>query len=122
MIPLAILLLGSLALVGQDPFLGWLDRVAQGQLDQREKAVASIRTVAAADARKALVRKKLNELIGGLPSFLYSGPLNARVTGRLQRDSYTIEKVIFESLPLGSGVRYVIGGVLFGLGWALAGF
>ena len=97
MIPLAILLLGSLALVGQDPFLGWLDRVAQGQLDQREKAVASIRTVAAADARKALVRKKLHELIGGLPS--YGGPLKARVTGRLQRDSYTIEKVIFESLP-----------------------
>ena len=120
MIPFAVLLLGSLSLCAQDPFLSWLDRTAQGQLDQREKAVASILTVAAADARKALVRKKLHELIGGLPS--YSGPLNARVTGRLQRDSYTIEKVIFESLPLGSGVRYVIGGVLFGLGWALAGF
>src|SRR5438876_10015582 len=44
-----------------------------------------------------MARAKLTELIGGLPS--YSGPLHARVTGRLQSDTHTIEKVIFESLP-----------------------
>ena len=44
-----------------------------------------------------MVRAKLTELIGGLP--MYSGPLNPRVTGRLQSDTHTIEKVIFESLP-----------------------
>ena len=80
-----------------DPFLGWLDRIAQQQLDGRERAVAAIRTTADADRRKAIVRAKLTELIGGLPT--YEGPLNARVTGRLQSDTHTIEKVIFESLP-----------------------
>ena len=37
------------------------------------------------------------EILGGLPD--YNGPLNARVTARLTNSSYTLEKVIFESLP-----------------------
>src|SRR5436190_23258332 len=80
-----------------DPFLGWLDRIARQKLDDRERAVATIRTQADADRRKAMVRAKLTELIGGLPS--YEGPLNARVTGLLPSGTHTIEKVIFESLP-----------------------
>ena len=80
-----------------DPFLAWLDRIAQQQLDARERAIAAIHTPADADRRKAMVRAKLTELIGGLPD--YTGPLNARVTGRLQSNTHTIEKVIFESLP-----------------------
>ncbi len=80
-----------------DPFLAWLDRIAQQQLDGRERAIAAIRTRADADRRQASVRAKLTALIGGLPT--YSGPLNPRVTGRLQSDTHTIEKVIFESLP-----------------------
>jgi cephalosporin-C deacetylase-like acetyl esterase len=80
-----------------DPFLAWLDRIAQQQLDTRERGIGEIRTQADADRRKAIVRAKLTELIGGLPT--YSGPLHARVTGRLQSDTHTIEKVIFESLP-----------------------
>ncbi len=84
-------------LPASDPFLAWLDRSAQQQLDNRERAVAAIRTQADADRRKEMVRHKLTELIGGLPT--YSGPLNSRVTGQLQTDTHTIEKVIFESLP-----------------------
>src|SRR5438045_9432568 len=80
-----------------DPFLAWLDGIAKQQLDDRERAIAAIRTQADADRRTAMVRAKLSELIGGLP--VYSGPLNPRVTGRLQSDTHTIEKVIFESLP-----------------------
>jgi cephalosporin-C deacetylase-like acetyl esterase len=80
-----------------DPFLAWLDRIAQQQLDGRDRAIAAIRTPADADRRKAFVRAKLTDLIGGLPT--YSGPLNARVTGRIQSATHTIEKVIFESLP-----------------------
>jgi cephalosporin-C deacetylase-like acetyl esterase len=37
------------------------------------------------------------ESLGGLPD--YDGPLNARKTGEIRADGYTIEKVIFESLP-----------------------
>ena len=50
-----------------------------------------------AERRQQQVRAKILELLGGLPD--YEGPLNARVTGRIERARYTIEKVIFESLP-----------------------
>jgi cephalosporin-C deacetylase-like acetyl esterase len=80
-----------------DPLLEWLDRRAQALLDEREKAIAAIRTVQDADQRREMVRKKMLELIGGLPS--YTGPLRARVSGRIQGEGYVIEKVIFESLP-----------------------
>jgi cephalosporin-C deacetylase-like acetyl esterase len=81
----------------QDPFLGWLNRLAQQQLDERERTIAAIRTAADADKRREIVRSKLMQLLGGLPA--YSGPLNARLTGLLQTATHTIEKVIFESLP-----------------------
>lgn len=95
-----LLLLIVLPLFGQsstDPFLEWMDGIAQKQLDQREAAMARIRTVADADTRKAVVRKKLLDSMGGLP--VWNGPLNARVTGQLRSATHTIEKVIFESLP-----------------------
>ncbi len=91
-----ILLLGS-TLKAQDRFLDWMDRIAQQQLDQREAAVKAVQSVEQAEARKRWVRAKILELIGGLPD--YNGPLNARVTGRIEKPRYVIEKVIFESLP-----------------------
>ena len=58
----------------------------------------SDRTGAAnAERRKKYVRETLLEILGGLPD--YNGPLNARVTGRIEAESCVIEKVIFESLP-----------------------
>src|SRR6266480_3732003 len=80
-----------------DPFLPWMDQIAQQHLERREKAIAEIHTVAGAQSRRHVVREKLMELLGGLPD--YNGPLNPRITGRIQNESYTIEKVIFESLP-----------------------
>lgn len=75
----------------------WLDRIAQSQLDARQKQIETIRTRDAAQERSRHVRTKLLELLGGLPD--YNGPLNARTTGRIQAKGYTIEKVVFESLP-----------------------
>jgi cephalosporin-C deacetylase-like acetyl esterase len=92
-----ILLLCSMALSAQDPFLQWMDQIAQQQLARRESAIAEIRTTADADRRRQWVRAQLLEILGGLPD--YQGPLNARITGRLTNASYTMEKVIFESLP-----------------------
>src|SRR5216117_641479 len=80
-----------------DPFLRWMDQIAQHHLDRRENAIAEIHTVADAERRKQVVREKLMGILGGLPD--YKGPLNPRTTGRIQNESYTIEKVIFESLP-----------------------
>jgi cephalosporin-C deacetylase-like acetyl esterase len=80
-----------------DPLLRWMDSIAQAQLQSRETELAKIRSVDDAERRKRFVRQTILALIGGLPDF--SGPLNARITGRIQEDRYDIEKVIFESLP-----------------------
>jgi hypothetical protein len=77
--------------------LRWMDHIAQEQLDARAKGIDGVKTVEDAERRKAQVRAKILESIGGLPD--YSGPLKARVTGRLERPRYLIEKVVFESLP-----------------------
>jgi len=74
-----------------------MDQIAQQQLQRREDTIAKIRSVSDAERRKQLVRETLLSLIGGLPD--YTGPLNPRVTGRIDAESYIIEKVIFESLP-----------------------
>src|SRR5947207_14684876 len=81
----------------EDPLLRWMDKIAQEKLQARENAIAAIRTVADAERRKELVRRKIIDALGGLPE--YAGPLNARVTGQIQADGYIIEKVIYESLP-----------------------
>ena len=94
---LIIAVLLSPAVFRQDAFLRWMDKIAQQQLQAREDAVAKIRTVADAERRKQVVREKILDALGGLPT--YAGPLNARVTGSLQADGYVIEKVIYESLP-----------------------
>jgi fermentation-respiration switch protein FrsA (DUF1100 family) len=74
-----------------------MNQIAQQQLHRRENAIAAIQTVADAERRKELVRETLLDILGDLPD--YNGPLNARITGRIEAESYSIEKVIFESLP-----------------------
>ena len=81
----------------EDPLLRWMDKIAQAQLDARDKEIAAIRTVADVERRKAVVRRKIMAALGGLPD--YDGPLKPRITGRIQADGYVIEKVIYESLP-----------------------
>jgi hypothetical protein len=44
-----------------------------------------------------LVREKILKVLGGLPD--YNGPLNARITRTIHADGYSIDKLIFESLP-----------------------
>jgi hypothetical protein len=66
----------------EDPLLRWMDKIAQGQLDARDKEIAAVRTVADAERRKEVVRRKIMSALGGLPDY-----------------GYVIEKVIYESLP-----------------------
>jgi Acetyl xylan esterase (AXE1) len=81
----------------QDPFLNWMDKIAQHELQQREEAIAAIHTVVEAERRQRFVHQELLEIMGGLPS--YNGPLNPKVMGRIQAEGYTIEKIVYESLP-----------------------
>lgn len=97
---LLLLAAGSLRSAELDPearLLRWMDRIAQSQLDRRALEVESVSTVDAAERRKQQVREKIFDLIGGLPD--YSGPLNAKVTGQIEKPDYIIENVVFESLP-----------------------
>jgi dienelactone hydrolase len=67
---------------------------------------AALKTRADAKAYVAAVREKIRACFGPFPR---KTPLNARITGVLERDSYRIEKVIFESRPelLVTGNLYV---------------
>ncbi|MGH9327927.1 MAG: acetylxylan esterase [Terriglobia bacterium] len=81
----------------RDPLVRWMNRIAQHELQQREKAVDQIHTRAQAESRKRMVRKIMLKDLGGLPD--YHGPLDDRVTGSIEAGSYIIDKVIYESLP-----------------------
>jgi hypothetical protein len=98
-VALALLALCSLSAqeAPQDSVLRWMNEIAQQELQQRGEAISQIHTAAEAEHRKQEVRTKLLEDLGGLPD--YHGPLNARITGQIRNDSFTIEKVIYESLP-----------------------
>lgn len=74
-----------------------MNAIAQQDLQQRAQTIGAIQTLADAERRKQLVRGELLNDIGGLPDD--RAPLNARITGKIQTSSYTIEKLIYESLP-----------------------
>lgn len=57
---------------------------------------AALKTKADAEAYVRDVRAKVASCFGKLPE---KTPLNAKVTGKLERDGYTVEKVVFESRP-----------------------
>lgn len=63
---------------------------------QRKSDLAKLRSSAAVEDRNSFIREKVWECIGGK---LESTPLNAMVTGVIDREEYRIEKVIFESQP-----------------------
>lgn len=83
--------------LAQDPLLAWMNAIAQHDLLQRTQTIGAIHTVEQAERRKEAVRKELLNDLGGLPD--YRGPLNPKITGEIRADSYTIEKVMYESLP-----------------------
>ncbi len=99
----AVLVAGSLMMpaAGAQPpgaaLLNELSAIAERQLKTRADAVAAIHTEAAAQARQNDVRARILALIGGLPD--YHGPLNARVTKTTKREGFSIDHVLFESLP-----------------------
>jgi dienelactone hydrolase len=80
-----------------DALVDWMNRIAQRQLQQRTRAIQAIHTMAQADRRKKWARKQMLDDMGGLPG--QRGLLKARITGQLRNGSYTIEKVIYQSLP-----------------------
>jgi len=75
----------------------YLNALGKQQLGERSRAIAQIKTREEAEQRKKTVREKILRLIGDLPN--YSGPLNVKQHGVLDRGDYRIEKIVYESLP-----------------------
>lgn len=73
-----------------------LNERAYALLDEREAAVAQIRTEAQLLARGRDVRQKMLEMLGDLPE---RTPLNAQVVETIEQPGYVIEKILFESQP-----------------------
>ena len=74
-----------------------LQREAETALAQQFDQKAALTTVAEFEARRTRVREHFLAAIGGLPA--REGELNAHCTGTIDGAGYTIEKLIYESLP-----------------------
>lgn len=72
----------------------------------RTARIEALKTAADAEAYVTDIREKIRTSFGPFPE---KTPLNARVTATVERDTYSIEKVIFESRPgfLVTGNLYV---------------
>ncbi len=70
--------------------------VAFEQLDARKENIKKLKTKEDWLVRQAVVRKKLSEVIGPFPDHT---PLNAQITGTLDRGDYRIELLLYESSP-----------------------
>jgi pimeloyl-ACP methyl ester carboxylesterase len=79
------------------PFLEYQAEQAWREDDKRQKAWDAIRGPRELLKMQDELRQKLLHMIGGLPAV--KTDLHAHVTGRIQMDGFTIEKLIFQSLP-----------------------
>lgn len=84
----------------------WLIAQVKDAEARGNKWRSELKTKADAEAYVNTVRTEIRECFGPMPE---KTPLNAKVTGVLERDTYKIEKIIFESRPgyLVTGNLYV---------------
>ncbi|MPZ19434.1 MAG: hypothetical protein GEV06_16180 [Luteitalea sp.] len=78
-------------------FDDWLDAQAEQALSNGARKRSDASTAEEIRRRATEVRRQVLEAMGGLPA--ERAPLNARITGRLDRGDYRIERLVFESLP-----------------------
>lgn len=76
----------------QDYFVARIREIEQATIKRK----IALKTKADAQAYVREVKAKIRSCFGPMPA---KTPLNAKVTGKIDRDAYTIEKVIFESRP-----------------------
>jgi len=101
---------------------------ASEQLALREKEISGLETKSDWLERRTLVREKLSRIVGPFPG---KTPLNAKVSGKIFRDGYRIEKILYESMPgyyvtgalyIPDGVRRNAPAIFYACGHSIAGF
>ena len=84
-------------------FYDQIYREAARLLDQRIEKISSIKS----EEELNIYKKQLKEKIFQGLKYFEKTPLNARVTGKLEKENFTVEKIVFESHPGGSQLRPV---------------
>ncbi|MFB3040681.1 MAG: prolyl oligopeptidase family serine peptidase, partial [Candidatus Poribacteria bacterium] len=74
-----------------------LRRRAESHFRRQEAEKAGLKSIAAFEEHRKRVRESFMDAIGGLPE--ERTPMNVQCTGTLDRGDFTIEKLIYESLP-----------------------
>jgi hypothetical protein len=74
----------------------FLTTEASRLLEARAKNVSLIQSVDEWKSRQVTLKKTMWEILGAFPE---KTPLNARITGTVEKDGYKIENIIYESLP-----------------------
>lgn len=69
---------------------------AYDQLKERDNIISNLHSLSDWKQRQQSVKKTLMDIVGPFP---LKTPLNARITKRIQKDDYTLENIIYESLP-----------------------
>ncbi len=65
-------------------------------LDKREKSISQINTLAGWQERQKYIRETLTDIVGPFPE---KTPLNAKIVKAIDKGSYKVEHIIYESLP-----------------------
>ena len=73
-----------------------LTKVATDYYDLRDKQITQLKGKADWIKRQSIVAEKINNILGPFPE---KTPLNAEVTGVIQKGDYRIEKIIYQSMP-----------------------
>jgi len=89
-----------------NPLYNYYYAIANSNLNERKETVSGLTTKQQWVSRQKTMRERILKCIGG--EFPAKRPLNPKTTGYIKRDDYTIEKVIYETLP-----GYYVTGCLF---------
>ncbi len=80
-----------------DQMIDDLRRRAEAHFRRQEAEKATLTSITAFEEHRKRVREHFMDAIGGLPE--EHTPMNVQCTGTLDRGTFTIEKLIYESLP-----------------------
>ncbi len=75
----------------------YLNEVGYRMLAARAKRVEAIETKEQAISRRNEVRRRIVDLVGGIPAT--TGPINAKLFDSIREDGFTIENIAYESCP-----------------------
>jgi len=105
-----------------------LNDQAQQLLENRKRSLENIHTLEDWKRRQEEIKHTLNRIVGPFPQ---RTPLNARVTGMLEREKFRVEKILYESQPgyyvtaalfIPTFIDHPVPGILFCSGHTSSGF